>query len=1710
MSFWFGRAVISRRIITLEQLEERIVLDAAVDSSAQENNEQNHSEAPQDAGGDQTAPAEASGAPQSQDGQTSDPLGEVFNQDLNVVLISNALDQVEAISQAAVDDAEVVVFDAENDDMGSIVDALTSLADSTGKQIGHLAILSHGAPGTIALGQDAAFSNLSQGPDLVPWQELRQYLTEDARIDLYGCNTGYGEDGLELVTKLSDLTGATVWASDDNTGSEVNADWVLEIRSGDDPRGYLIDEAAGLGAVDNLGTITVTSGYGWSRVHMEYYLQNLVPLYHESVEGSDFVSLSIEGCQDIDGIDFWRGEYDHTTLEYLTLSGPWGFGGSKEIDTIRSSSFYFSETWSTFPIQEWAQGWTQPVFLCWDYYSESSGMEFRLHWGSDVADDSDNFEDYMFAAGQLIGYLPPLSGHDNYLTVELTWLPGPYAVGDLNFSVNEQTEGYFLDLSDYFRNAIDGPVSSFSVEYTSDMISNAVAVENGIIFDTGETLGQHFDTGLMIRAYDGGGRWSEHWVDITINETQVVTAIPFTVRGIHTEPIEVDGWGIDSILESDPALLQIKITDAPDWGFLFLNNHKIVEGDIIDIEDADNVCYVYMPSDIGQYKVNGFDGLHFDPEIHNPPDEVEYVAIYDYNGEMGETPPATATIEYEYDTQVRVFEDCEQVWSGRLLSSQYWYYNNPALYGEFSVIRDDTVTMLDTSELHGYIEYRIWTYSENLAEGEEMTDAWGGITNPRVLEEGCSYDTATHYEYYKIAFFRYVPDDDFYGHAWATVSHTGGAGGWVDTIDITVLPRNDEPSIDGNLVLTPDPATEDGSILATGLSISDVDLDYYQGNVNDLDYTLQFELEAVGYPDEHPFALEFDNGLSLTDDGNGMWSVTAGFTDINEALTSGLRVDLLDDFHGQVSVTMTVLDNGNIDHFFPQESLTDSINWEFSVQPTYDPPNAPAATAFEVVADEGPDLITLDGWGMTDPLERWGDQDNPLHISLGNVTEVLAVGDLFLDGATRTELHSGSVIEWANVDLVRFDPDDDFFGEISFTYTVTDDGDISGGGENTSDPALVSINIQPKNDSPLILGFPSIDPVMEGGSTVVQGLSISDLKDTRHLDQAEVDALEYAVYFTVEAVNFPGTFPFDLSFGNGSSISDSDGDGTWEAYGSISDINAALDSGLLLSLSYGMEEFHGDVSITLVVDDHGNVDYRGGDYALQDSGSWNFTVQPVNDDPSIDMPAALETVEDHPVTLYGADIYDPDMDYASDRSRPFQITFVATADDSGAASGTLSLLDDSGVTASRPGEGMIVLTGTYDNLKTALVTGLEFDPAADFYGNITVRGTVSDLGNVGQGDVKGDWSETHITVTGVNDRPVISLPDEITTMVNSTVGLSMISVDDPDSAYAPPGSQDIQVDVSVDSGSLSLTSPVTVTGDLDGTEGTMRFVGSPDSVNEAFKSLVFSPAYGFVGKVTLTLEVNDNGNYGAEDPLQPLSCQEWTLISVLPDPPSPQILDRIPIPSFYGTGEPLSTVGLMPAIGNLLAFLSSEALLPFSFTADHGGDTGHPSDAAQLGTLIQEALLGEPQESKNQGWSNLFSFVSGKKVEGKEEWLGLEDFFLKLEEWQAGKSLDEILLVFNADEVKLAEWFNSLMSSLDNVLGNEQSATLEPHERFEQWFSTKGMVFDMHEMRVADLLSHDLRNHGQSGACDTHSEPNHPVCIVFDLHSLSLVDVLAG
>jgi VCBS repeat-containing protein len=145
-----------------------------------------------------------------------------------------------------------------------------------------------------------------------------------------------------------------------------------------------------------------------------------------------------------------------------------------------------------------------------------------------------------------------------------------------------------------------------------------------------------------------------------------------------------------------------------------------------------------------------------------------------------------------------------------------------------------------------------------------------------------------------------------------------------------------------------------------------------------------------------------------------------------------------------------------------------------------------------------------------------------------------------------------------------------------------------------------------------------------------------------------------------------------------------------------------------------------------------------------------FNVTAINDAPVNTLPGAgWTTAEDSPgLTLTGLSIADVDASGG---------TMTVTLS---VSSGSLLASAGGSVTVTGSGGSSIVLTGTLANLNSYLSGAFtpQFVPVANFNGTVTLTMLTSDGGNTGAGGTLTDSDMQTITVTPVNDAPVLSAP----------------------------------------------------------------------------------------------------------------------------------------------------------------------------------------------------------------------------------------------------------------------------------------------------------------------------------------------------------------
>ena len=157
------------------------------------------------------------------------------------------------------------------------IDQITDYLVNSGEQFDSIQIFSHGNDGHFKLGSTTVSNATvdSYSDQLAAWGDA---LSSDGDILIYGCDVAANDDGIAMLQKIADFTGADVAASTDTTGFAGN--WALEYQIG------LINS-----------DIVNIDGYGYNLVAYDYY---------QTVAAGDWDSLAI-----------WQGSDDGVTWTAL-------------------------------------------------------------------------------------------------------------------------------------------------------------------------------------------------------------------------------------------------------------------------------------------------------------------------------------------------------------------------------------------------------------------------------------------------------------------------------------------------------------------------------------------------------------------------------------------------------------------------------------------------------------------------------------------------------------------------------------------------------------------------------------------------------------------------------------------------------------------------------------------------------------------------------------------------------------------------------------------------------------------------------------------------------------------------------------------------------------------------------------------------------------------------------------------------------------------------------------------------------------------------------------------------------------------------------------------------------------------------------------------------------------------------------------------------
>ena len=273
---------------------------------------------------------------------------------------------------------------------------------------------------------------------------------------------------------------------------------------------------------------------------------------------------------------------------------------------------------------------------------------------------------------------------------------------------------------------------------------------------------------------------------------------------------------------------------------------------------------------------------------------------------------------------------------------------------------------------------------------------------------------------------------------------------------------------------------------------------------------------------------------------------------------------------------------------------------------------------------------------------------------------------------------------------------------------------------------------------------------------------------------------------------------------------------------------------------------------------------------ITDTATVTVTVNSVNDPPVHSVPGAQSVAEDGTLVFSVANSNVISISDSDAGNNEVQTTLTAT-------NGVLTLGGTTGLTFIGGADGVddasMTIRGTISAINTALLD-LQYEPNGDFNGSANLQIVTSDLGNTG-GAAQTDTDNIAITVTAVNDAPVVTVPAAQNATETIDLTLPAITLTDVDVTGT-----NMQVTVSIGAGTLHLASTTGLTF-VSGGDGTssMSFTGTMANITAALSGIVYKTVLGDAGTQTLTVRAEDSGSFGAGGEL---FDQETVTINVVP------------------------------------------------------------------------------------------------------------------------------------------------------------------------------------------------------------------------------------
>ncbi|KIP66389.1 hypothetical protein SN11_22225 [Vibrio harveyi] len=179
------------------------------------------------------------------------------------------------------------------------------------------------------------------------------------------------------------------------------------------------------------------------------------------------------------------------------------------------------------------------------------------------------------------------------------------------------------------------------------------------------------------------------------------------------------------------------------------------------------------------------------------------------------------------------------------------------------------------------------------------------------------------------------------------------------------------------------------------------------------------------------------------------------------------------DYNGPVEITYTITDDGTTNGASDPQTVSGTATFE--VTEVNDSPVTSEVTLSSTEEDGGAVAITA-----TELLNNASDPES----------DNLTISNVALADPSAGMLTQVSATEWT------FEPATDFFGDVNFTYEITDDGTTNGAPDPITIAGTAVLNVEATNDAPEITATSVTDTINEADGQKITGISVSDIDFT--------------------------------------------------------------------------------------------------------------------------------------------------------------------------------------------------------------------------------------------------------------------------------------------------------------------------------------------------------------------------------------------------------------------------------------------------------------------------------------------------------------------------------------------------------------------------------------------------------------------------------------